>query len=113
MVPILPEDAARGDKILAAVLADEAAGTLPFLDPGKSYLGYVMPPDYIMQGMIADTGGSSHLFKHHHTAALITDWVLHPFAHLRRPPAAHMAAMHHVDPGHGPAAPLPPGDQPA
>ena len=51
-----------------------------------------------MQGMIADTGGSSHLFKHHHTAALITDWVLHPFAHLRRPPAAHMAAMHHVDP---------------
>ena len=99
VVPILPEDAARGDKILAAVLADEAAGALPFLDPGKSYLGYVMPSDYIMQGMIADTGGSSHLFKHHHTAALITDWVLHPFEHLRRPPAAHMAAMHHVDPG--------------
>ena len=99
VVPILPEDAAQGDKILQAVLQDEAAGALPFLDLNKSYLGYIMPPDYIMQGMIADTGGSSHLFKHHHTIALITDWVLHPFAHLRRPPASHMAAMHHVDPG--------------
>ncbi len=98
VVPILPEDAARGDKILQSVLQAEAAGVLPFLKPGKSYLGYVMQPDYIMQGMIADTGGQSHLFKHHHTVALIVDWVIHPFEHLRRPPAAHMAAMHHVDP---------------
>jgi protein-S-isoprenylcysteine O-methyltransferase Ste14 len=99
VVPILPEDAAQGDKILQGVLKAEAAGALPFLEPGKSYLGYVMQPDYIMQGMIADTGDRSHLFKHHHTVALIVDWVIHPFAHLRRPPAAHMAAMHHVDPG--------------
>jgi protein-S-isoprenylcysteine O-methyltransferase Ste14 len=99
VVPILPEDAAQGDKILQGVLKAEAAGSLPFLKPGKSYLGYVMQPDYIMQGMIADTGGSSHLFKHHHTVALIVDWVFHPFEHLRRPPAVHMAAMHHMDPG--------------
>jgi protein-S-isoprenylcysteine O-methyltransferase Ste14 len=98
VVPILPEDAARGDKILQGVLQAEAAGKLPFLEPGKSYLGYVIQPDYIMQGMIADTGDRSHLFKHHHTVALIVDWVIHPFAHLRRPPAVHMAAMHHMDP---------------
>ena len=66
---------------------------VPFLQSDKSYLGYVMPADYIMQGMIADTGDRSHLFKHHHTVALITDWVCHPFAHLRRPPGGHMAAM--------------------
>jgi hypothetical protein len=65
--------------------------------PGP-FLVYFMPQDYIMQGMIADTGDRAHLFKHHHTVALITDWVFHPFAHLRRPPAAHMAAMHGVDP---------------
>ena len=57
-----------------------------------------MPADYIMQGMIADTGGHFHLFKKHHTVALITDWVFHPFSHLRRPPAAMVAAMHGVDP---------------
>ena len=57
-----------------------------------------MPADYVMQGMIADTGGHSHLFKHHHTVALITDWVLHPFAHLRSSPMAQMAAARGVDP---------------
>ena len=48
--------------------------------------------------MIADTGGESHLFKQHHTIAMISDWVLHPFQHLRASPSLHMAQMHHVDP---------------
>ena len=82
-----------------SITAAAREGAVPFFRSDREYLGYVMPPDYIMQGMIADTGGHSHLFKHHHTVALITDWVFHPFEHLRRPPAAHMAAMHHVDPG--------------
>ncbi len=98
LVPILPEDAALEGQILRELSVAAAAGEAPFLKADKSYLGYVMPADYIMQGMIADTGDRAHLFKHHHTVALITDWVLHPFAHLRRPPAAHMAAMHGVDP---------------
>ena len=68
------------------------------LVPGKYYLGYVMPADYIMQGMIADTGGRSQLHKHHQTPGLIADWVFHPFAHLRRPPSVYMAKMHGVDP---------------
>jgi protein-S-isoprenylcysteine O-methyltransferase Ste14 len=34
----------------------------------------------------------------HSTVALITDWVLNPFEHLRRSPSAHMAKMHGVDP---------------
>jgi hypothetical protein len=46
----------------------------------------VMPVDYIIQGMIADTGDSSHLMEMHHATAMIGDWVLHPFEHLRRPP---------------------------
>jgi hypothetical protein len=99
LVPILPEDAGLDPQILPEIMAAAAAGEAPFLKKDKSYLGYVMPADYIMQGMIADTGDRAHLFKHHHTVALITDWVFHPFAHLRRPPAAHMAAMHGVDPG--------------
>jgi protein-S-isoprenylcysteine O-methyltransferase Ste14 len=98
LVPILPEDARLEPQVLAEILTAQTAGQVPFLKADKDYLGYVMPADYIMQGMIADTGGRSHLFKQHHTVALISDWVLHPFAHLRRPPAAHMAAMHGVDP---------------
>ena len=98
LVPILPEDQGLDGPILTGVIAAATAGEVPFLQKDKSYLGYVMPADYIMQGMIADTGDRAHLFKHHHTVALITDWIFHPFAHLRRPPAAHMAAMHGVDP---------------
>jgi protein-S-isoprenylcysteine O-methyltransferase Ste14 len=98
LVPILPEDAPLSANLSAQILGHVAERNAGPLDSGKNYLGYVMPPDYIMQGMIADTGDESHLFKHHHTAALISDWVLHPFEHLRRPPAAHMAKMHGVDP---------------
>ena len=57
-----------------------------------------MPADYIMQGMIADTGSDFHLYKKNHTIAMITEWVLHPFSHLRASPALHMAKMHGVDP---------------
>jgi len=98
LVPILPEDSLLESKVLSGLLAGRQTGEIPFLQAHKSYLGYVMPPDYIMQGMIADTGGHFHLYKKHHTVALIVDWVLHPFAHLRRPPAAQMAAVHGADP---------------
>ncbi len=97
VVPILPEDGNQGQIALASIQRAATRGNIPFLKNDKSYLGYLMPADYIMQGMIADTGGHFHLFKKHKTVALITDWVLHPFEHLRRPPAAHMAAAHGVD----------------
>jgi protein-S-isoprenylcysteine O-methyltransferase Ste14 len=98
LVSILPEDAGLESRALNEILAAAAAGQIPFFKRDSDYLGYFMPADYIMQGMIADTGGHFHLFKKHHTVALITDWVFHPFSHLRRPPAAMMAAMHGVDP---------------
>jgi protein-S-isoprenylcysteine O-methyltransferase Ste14 len=100
LVPILPEDRALSATVLKGILRGRAEGgaTASGLAGDKDYLGYLMPVDYIMQGMIADTGGDSHLFKHHQTVGMISDWVLHPFAHLRRPPSAHMAKMHGVDP---------------
>ena len=98
LVPILPEDSGLSEKVLASILRRVAEGDAGRLEAGKNYLGYEMPPDYIMQGMIADTGDESHLFKHHQTMTMITDWVLHPFEHLRRPPSVHMAKMHGVDP---------------
>ncbi|HTY24706.1 MAG TPA: isoprenylcysteine carboxylmethyltransferase family protein [Desulfomonilaceae bacterium] len=98
LLPILPEDAKCSAKVLEGIIRDSALRRVGFIREDKNYLGYLMPADYVMQGMIADTGSRFHLFKQHHTIAMISDWVLHPFEHLRRPPSAHMAKMHNVDP---------------
>lgn len=98
LVSILPEDGERQGPVLKGLGRYMAEGGGRQLLPDRNYLGYVMPADYIMQGLIADTGGHSQLHKHHHTPTLIADWILHPFAHLRRPPSAYMAKMHGVNP---------------
>jgi hypothetical protein len=94
LVSIMPEDNKRGPVILDAI----QSGGIGFLNKEDDYLGYEMPVDYIMQGMIANTGSEHHLYKQHHTVGLIIDWVFHPFEHLRRSPSAHMATIRHVDP---------------
>lgn len=93
LVSILPEDNYLNANVLNGILGSDTG-----LQSEKDYLGYVMPGDYIMQGMIADTGDNFHLYKKHHSIAMITEWVLHPFSHLRASPALHMAKMHNVDP---------------
>ena len=94
LLSIMPEDSEKEAGILKAI----EHGGIEFLNKDKDYLGYEMPVDYIMQGMIANTGAEHHLFKQHHTIGLITDWVFHPFEHLRRSPSAQMAKMRNVDP---------------
>ena len=46
------------------------------------FLVYFMPKNYVMRGMIADTGGPWKLYKQHHTMANIMDWIFHPFGHI-------------------------------
>lgn len=46
-------------------------------------LVYVVPIQYVMQGMIADTGPEWRLYEHGQTLAMITDWIFHPFRHLQ------------------------------
>jgi len=92
-VAILPGDAAMMEHRMGDILA--LAGVRGRLEAGKRYLAYFMPREYIMQGMIADTGGDWRLYKQHHAAALITDWVLHPFRHLEGGHAMlHAGAQH-------------------
>jgi protein-S-isoprenylcysteine O-methyltransferase Ste14 len=99
LVSILPEDDPLSQKALVELFPRSGARPeLSFLKADKDYLGYVMPADYVMQGMIANTGDEFHLHKHQHTFALITDWVLNPFEHLRRSPSVEMAEMHNADP---------------
>jgi len=92
-----PTPLLKAIRILGSVLFVVGAATFTICAL-QVYLGYVMPADYVMQGMIADTGGEFHLHQHHNTFALITDWVLNPFDHLRRSPSVQMAAMHNADP---------------
>ena len=94
LVSIMPEDSERESFVLNAI----QSSNIEFMNTDKDYLGYEMPVDYIMQGMIANTGSEHHLYKQHHTIGLIADWVLHPFEHLRRSPSAQMAKMRNIDP---------------
>jgi protein-S-isoprenylcysteine O-methyltransferase Ste14 len=60
------------------------------LEPNQSYLVYFLPTNYVMQGLIADTGGDWQLYKRHHTISRFGDWIFHPFTHLG---GAHASAF--------------------
>jgi protein-S-isoprenylcysteine O-methyltransferase Ste14 len=96
-VPVNPDDAPMMDHRLPEVLRLPEVRTRT--TEGKRYLVYVQPPNYIMQGLIADTGGQWRLYKQHHTVSMITDWILDPFDHLTEGhtmQAASGAAAHPV-----------------
>ena len=92
-VAILPEDGAMMDHRLGAVLG--LPDVRARLEEGKRYLVYILPQKYIMQGMIADTGGDWKLYKQHHAVAMISDWVFHPFRHLQGGQTMTHAGMQH------------------
>jgi len=56
---------------------------------------YVISQQYVMQGMIANTGPQWRLYEHHQTLGMIADWIFHPFRHLQ---GGHMM-MHHDEGG--------------
>jgi protein-S-isoprenylcysteine O-methyltransferase Ste14 len=57
-------------------------------------LGYIVPTQYVMQGMIADTDPAYRLYEHHQTIPMIVDWIFHPFRHLE---GGHAMMHHHAD----------------
>ena len=84
VITITPQDLTAARAILPEVLKDPAvAGNL---DAAREHAGrvlaYFIPVDYTMQGMIADAGQEWKLFARHSTVRMITDYVLHPVAHL-------------------------------
>ncbi len=91
-VAILPEDGFKMDHRMADILALKEVKER--LQDNKKYLVYFIPQDYIMQGMIADTGGDWKLYEQHHSVSMITDWILHPFRHLREGHHAMHGGMH-------------------
>ncbi len=80
-VAILPEDGFKMDHRMADILLLQEVKEQ--LNDSKQYLVYFLPQNYIMQGMIADTGGDWKLYEQNHSITMITDWIFHPFRHLR------------------------------
>jgi len=92
---ILPDDLTILDHRMGSVLEMPEIKAHMGETPGE-ILVYFMPRDYVMQGMIADTGGEWQLYKRHHTFAMIGDWIFHPFRHLE---SGHSAMHHGADDG--------------
>jgi protein-S-isoprenylcysteine O-methyltransferase Ste14 len=91
-VAILPEDGFKMDHRMGDILA--LPDVREKIKGNKHYLVYFLPRDYIMQGMIADTGGQWKLFEQHHSISMIADWIFHPFRHLREGHHAMHSGMH-------------------
>jgi len=85
-----PDDAAMMDYRMEEVL--RLPEVRARISDGQRYLVYFLPSNYIMQGLIADTGGEWRLYKQHHTVSMITDWILHPFGHLTEGHSMHSAS---------------------
>jgi protein-S-isoprenylcysteine O-methyltransferase Ste14 len=81
VLPILTSDRVLLEHRMAGVL--QLPEVRSRLEKGTgAILGYLVPRNYVMQGMIADTDPAWRLYEHHQTLAMITDWVFHPFRHL-------------------------------
>ncbi len=93
---ILPGDAPMLEHRMGDVLRMPEIGSRLAGGSG-AVLAYVVPVQYVMQGMIADTDAAYRLYEHHQTVPMIADWIFHPFRHLE---GGH-GMMHH---GTGPPA---------
>jgi protein-S-isoprenylcysteine O-methyltransferase Ste14 len=85
VITITKDDLIAAKELLPFVLEDPVlAAKLQFIPNDKDHriLAYFIPVDYIMQGLIANTGGEWKLFQRHKTMALILDNTFHPFARL-------------------------------
>jgi protein-S-isoprenylcysteine O-methyltransferase Ste14 len=89
-ITILPDDSIMLEHRMPAVIDLPEIRSRLNLIPGP-VLVYFLPRQYVMQGMIADTGPRWRLYEHHQTLAMIIDWIFHPFRHLQ---GGHMM-MHH------------------
>jgi protein-S-isoprenylcysteine O-methyltransferase Ste14 len=93
VITITADDSTTVHELLPAVLEDSVvASKLKALEGTQHHrlLAYFIPIDYVMQGMIANTGDEWKLFEQHKTIGMITEYILHPFAHLTGGHAHHM-----------------------
>lgn len=92
-IAVLPEDQQMMEESMDSVI--ELTAVKSRLNANTHYLVYFLPVNYVMQGLIADTGGNWRLYEQHHTIARFVDWVFHPFTHMGgASPSAFGSASH-------------------
>jgi len=94
VITITKEDLMAAKELLPSVSKDSViASRLESVENTKGHrlLAYFIPIDYVMQGMITNTGGEWKLFEQHKTVGMITEYILHPFGHLTRGHTHHTA----------------------
>jgi len=98
VITITKEDIIAAAELLPSVFKDSViASRLQTIENSKGHrlLAYFIPIDYVMQGMIANTGREWKLFEQHKTIGMITEYILHPFGHLTRGHTHHTAIEAH------------------
>jgi hypothetical protein len=80
VLPIMPQDEPMLEHRMSDILNLEEVKSR--LHGNQPYLVYFMPTNYVMQGLIGDTGGDWQLYKQHHAIGMITDFIIHPSGHL-------------------------------
>jgi hypothetical protein len=85
VITITKADLMPAKQLVTSILHDDViASKLKAVENSTDnrLLVYFIPVDYVMQGMIADTGGEWKLFEQHKTIGMITEYIFHPFSHL-------------------------------
>ncbi len=98
VIAITKEDLMNAEQLLPSVFQNSAiASKLQMMEDNKGHrlLAYFIPIDYVMQGMIANTGEAWKLFEQHKTIGMITEYIFHPFAHLTEGHAHHSGMQVH------------------
>jgi hypothetical protein len=98
VIAITKDDLKMAEELLPSILQSPTIATkLQPIEGSKGHrlLAYFIPIDYVMQGMIADTGGEWKLFEQHKTIGMITEFILHPFGHLTGNHMGHSAMEAH------------------
>ena len=89
-IALLSDDTQKMEHRMNDILSMEEVKTR--MKDNEKYLVYFMPVDYIMQGLIADTGDEWRLYHRHVTISRFIDWILHPFSHL----SGHHSVLNHA-----------------
>jgi protein-S-isoprenylcysteine O-methyltransferase Ste14 len=98
VITITKEDLMTARQLIPLVLQDSViASKLQPIENSKGHrlLAYFIPINYVMQGMIADTGEQWKLFEQHKTIGMITEYIFHPFAHLTEGHPHHRGMQTH------------------
>ncbi len=95
VLAVLPEDEPMMQHRMPEILKFEEVRSR--LDDNASYVAYFLPTNYVMQGLIADTGGDWQLYKRHHSISRFSDWIFHPFGHLGGTQHSVFEPVHHSE----------------